>query len=286
MKTFIALVMIMILMISQPAFAENSVDGGPILKLNEYSFLYANESSFYIENGRVMVPVNLAEDFMGAIVDQINDEVTLSMSGNTVVLNLNSNIAMIDGKIVPMDNPMTLNVDTKIIYVPIRILIDSFGFAATWDNEWKQLYLEDARFLKTEKGLFMKEVDWESRSENIDNWSAFRVNSFNLDESIYVDESGVETHRGTIDIQIQNVTDELIPEGKQDFAYWIFTNGSIQTSGSGVRIYYEKRPEVKKDEIFNKELPFTFFASTGYKRIEYIIVWPKTLIKVKVDGNY
>lgn len=241
-----------------------------ILELNHYEIVYAFNSPIFMQDNRVMVPLKLIEEIIGADVTENDDIISIYFSGKQVRLNKKMNVVNIDG--------MNSRLDTRIIvsennhtYIPLRVLIDSFDFKTEWNNEYKQVTIDDERLLKTSKMDFIQEIDWDGQPDNVENPNAFQILSFTVGTRNLVEE--VEH---LIKIKYRNVTGEKIDEGKTDLIYWILSDGQTTTKSGGARTIYEARPEVDVNQIINKEISVTRPTDNQYKEIDYIILWPRT----------
>jgi hypothetical protein len=223
-----------------------------------------------------MVPIDMAEELLGASIKQKDDAITISLGKDTISLLTNSNIVRYNDKKVELDTPSYVDQDTGAIFIPIRILIDGFGFEAHWDNNWKHLSIQDERIMKTETLQLIADFDSNGWEESVDNPFAFRIRSIHTERM--EDDSRIEYKFA---IGLQNITGETIPKGKTDIAYWIMTNNSFRTNFVGSIGASDERPPVVVDEIIMKEFTDSLFKGNNEELIDYLILWPRTSVEVK-----
>lgn len=77
-----------------------------------------------MRNNRTMVPLRVISENLGAKVNWSNTEVTLTKGDMKVILTLNSNIAVLNGKRVQMDVKAYTN--NNRIFVPLRFIAETF----------------------------------------------------------------------------------------------------------------------------------------------------------------
>lgn len=275
-KVMMSILLILLLLNAAAPHACAEVVAEPVqvvVKLNQYSIIYANNSPIFIDNGRVMIPVNMVEDMMGAQVDYGGDIIKISLSGKTILLCVNSDMVIMDGQAAGIGCPVVRNAKTLVPYMPIRVLLECFGFEASWDNDWKRLEICDERIMKTERVELMRELDWDGRVEKVENADAFAIKDFSL---VHADQNDTMMEYG-LRVQLVNQTGHIIPVDKQDIAYWIFEQGKIQSLSGGARTGHGPMPEVADGEMFHKDISISSSEDKQKADIEYIILWPRTL---------
>ncbi|CAM3707333.1 copper amine oxidase N-terminal domain-containing protein [Marinicrinis lubricantis] len=89
---------------------------------------YANEDQ------RVMVPVRVVSEGLGAKVDwnQAENKVTITKDEKVVQLTANQKTAVVNGKTVQFDTNMT--VKKQRVYVPLRFVSEALGQSVMWDS--------------------------------------------------------------------------------------------------------------------------------------------------------
>lgn len=101
-----------------------------------------------IKNNRTMVPLRVISENLGAKVNWSESEIVLTKSKVKVILQLNSNAAVINGKTVPLDvKPYLKNNRTM---VPLRFIAEMFDCNVSYSNfavsiETKPLVINDIK---------------------------------------------------------------------------------------------------------------------------------------------
>lgn len=101
-----------------------------------------------IKNNRTMVPLRVISENLGAKVNWSESEIVLTNSKVNVILQLNSNTAVINGKTVPLDvKPYLKNNRTM---VPLRFIAEMFDCNVSYSNfavsiETKPLVINDLK---------------------------------------------------------------------------------------------------------------------------------------------
>lgn len=273
MRKFItAFMMIMLLLIAQPAYAESSTYGDPVLKLNEYSFVYAFDSHLYLEKNRLMVPVELVREFMGADINYAGDTITITLSGGELLLNVGSDMAIVNGETTKLDSAVKRNTTNEMPYIPIRVVLDAFGFTATWDNQWKRLEIMDDRLMVSESAEFFKQFDMLGSSGLVNPDYPCGITKVEVK-----DKGPAEPNSYSVNFYYQNKTGQDIPAGKLDIQYWILEEHSVQTSAGGAKTFNQNRPDLAKGAACFDKVSVYCMEHDGIADIEYIILWPRTL---------
>lgn len=283
-KKVLAILMIAVLglgILPTTAISSTELESKPVvIQLNQYSVLYAYDSPIRIQNNRIMVPIDMAEELLGASTKQMSDAYTMSLGNDTISLSVNSNIVSYNGKSVEVDTKPYVDQETKTVFIPIRTLIDGFGFEAHWDNTWKQLSIQDERIMNTETLQLIAEFDSDGWEGSVDNPTAFRIRSFQTERK--EDDSRIQYK---FIIELQNITGETIPQGKMDIAYWIMTDKSFSTNSIGSIGASDERPPVGVDETIKKEITDAIFKENSEYLVDYLILWPRTSVKEKKPLN-
>jgi hypothetical protein len=84
-------------------------------------------------NGRVMVPLRGVFEHMGAYVewDATNNEVRVSDDGTMCVLRIGSNVATVNGSVIPIDAAPIMHRGRTM--VPLRFISETFGHDVFWN---------------------------------------------------------------------------------------------------------------------------------------------------------
>lgn len=125
-KVFSGIFLVLILMFtSLPTYAAN-------IKIKVDGVAIPSDVSPEIRNNRVMVPLRVISENLGAKVHWSNSEITLTKNKMQVLLKLNSNTAVKNGKTVLLDvKPYIMN---GRIFVPIRFLAETFDCNVNYKN--------------------------------------------------------------------------------------------------------------------------------------------------------
>ncbi len=141
--------------VMKPLFAPDSLAPSPLgapvlLKLNDTYLLYSYPTPPFIDaTGHIMVPVGIMGQLLGAEVsyDLEGKVATLTRLGRSLYLSVGSDEAYLD------DRPVELGVaprllDKDVLVVPIRVLLESFDIAFTWDDATRTLALHGTAILQ------------------------------------------------------------------------------------------------------------------------------------------
>lgn len=118
-----------------------------LLQLNGSYILYSSQEMPYIDkNNRILVPIRLVGDLMGADVnsDAKKKVAKLTFNDTDLELQLNSKIARVPGKTMTMDTTPAEKNGT--ILVPVRVLAEAFKIPFKWNSKFKIVSLDDERF--------------------------------------------------------------------------------------------------------------------------------------------
>ncbi len=147
------LILSIFLIISSSAFAFNiTIDGetkeytGPNVKLvlNKEPFtIEENQMPPVIIDGRTLVPVREIFETLGGKVDWDNEtkKVTVWMDENTIELEINSQLAGVNGVAKDLDVPAKI-INNKTM-VPVRFISENCGLSVNWDDETKTVSVEN-----------------------------------------------------------------------------------------------------------------------------------------------
>ena len=88
----------------------------------------------HIVNDRIMLPVRFVAENLEAEVqwDEENRIVTIIKDDKTIVLYIDKDVALVDGKEVKLDSPAYIKYDRT--FVPIRFVAESFGEKVEWNG--------------------------------------------------------------------------------------------------------------------------------------------------------
>jgi copper amine oxidase-like protein len=144
-KKILILVLILTLAITSSAFA---VD----VKINEVDVQYNNDSGFpFIDKqGRTQVPLRATMESFGATVewDQASLTATVEKDGISVKVPIGKSIIYIDG--VEVANDTVAQIKENRTYLPVRVVLESFGYTVSWENNNVVATIAEESVLKSE----------------------------------------------------------------------------------------------------------------------------------------
>ncbi|WP_339209195.1 copper amine oxidase N-terminal domain-containing protein [Paenibacillus sp. FSL K6-3182] len=127
-KVFSGVFLALILIIT----SSTTYAAGTNIKIKVDGFVIASDVKPEIKNNRIMVPLRVISENLGAKVNWSNSEITLTKSEIKVTLKLNSSTAVINGKTVLLDvKPFIKNNRT---IVPLRFISEAFGCTVNHKN--------------------------------------------------------------------------------------------------------------------------------------------------------
>ncbi len=96
-----------------------------------------------VKEQRIMVPIRAIAEALGADVEWVPDsnQVVLTRAGSTVVMTLDSTIAMVDGKPVKMD--VAPYADQNRSYIPVRYVSEFFGQTVSWNQDSRRVDISE-----------------------------------------------------------------------------------------------------------------------------------------------
>lgn len=99
-----------------------------------------------IVDGRTMVPIRFIGEALNAKVewDGVNKQATVSLKDRNIVLTLEKNTALVDGKQVALDVPPTI-VNGRT-FVPLRFISENMGLFIKYTAETKTIEISDKDF--------------------------------------------------------------------------------------------------------------------------------------------
>jgi len=115
-----------------PAAAASAADAQAIdviLNGKKIAFTDARPIS---DHGRVLVPLRVVSENLGAKVDYKNNVVSISQGTKTIGLTIGSKTATVGGKSVTLDSPPY--VKSSRVYVPLRFVSEQLGQKVEWDD--------------------------------------------------------------------------------------------------------------------------------------------------------
>lgn len=109
--------------------------------------IYVNQDELYfknkpyIKNGITNIPIREYCEFIGAEViwRQENRGITIKLGEKEIILHINDNKAIINGKEKKFDSEILL-ID-GIAYGPLRLISESLGYKILWDGEYKDIFI-------------------------------------------------------------------------------------------------------------------------------------------------
>jgi hypothetical protein len=219
-----------------------------------------------------MVPVELMRDLMGANVNYAGDIINIFLPGKEILLCVGSDMAVMNGKTVKLDCVVMRNPANEIPYVPIRLILDAFGFEATWDSQWKRVEILDDRLMTSDRATLLGELDMLGKSGNVDDADPCGI------EKVEIKNSGpVNPDSFDIRFYYQNKTGQDIPAEKLDFQYWILQANGVQTSAGGAKTFNQHRPALAAGGSNIDKITAQRKFDDSKIDFDYIILWARTL---------
>jgi len=98
-----------------------------------------------IENNRTLVPIRFISEQMGAKVtwNEVKKQVTIVQSSKTIVLTINSNKVLVNGKTTPIDVPAKIIQDRTM--VPVRFVSEQLGYSVEWVAESQKVVIFNSK---------------------------------------------------------------------------------------------------------------------------------------------
>ncbi|WP_438350222.1 stalk domain-containing protein [Paenibacillus sp. FA6] len=115
----------------------NAADSIPIYIYNDK---IQNNLAPIVEQGRVLVPIRVVSEALGAKVewDKKENKVTVRKWAESVILTIGKNTASVDGKFAE-SGVISLDVSAKLennrVFVPLRFLSELYGYRINWDGK-------------------------------------------------------------------------------------------------------------------------------------------------------
>ncbi len=147
MKKLFALILIavMLFMTCRAAVVEVNIGGIRVnsVRDGEIKTILLEEVPFVNESGRTMVPVRAISESFGASVswDGEKQEVKIVNGDNTIILYIDSNKALFNGKEILLDSAPVIKGGRT--FVPLRFIGESFGYNINYVATTKQIIIDD-----------------------------------------------------------------------------------------------------------------------------------------------
>lgn len=122
------------------ALKDFSID--TFLNGTEIDYSQYDEVKPVIKEGRTIVPVRALTEALGATVDYDNETrtITITKDDTTIVMNLDLNIAYVNGEQVTLD-VKPVNIKGRAL-VPIRFVAECFKLEVEWDGDSQTIVIE------------------------------------------------------------------------------------------------------------------------------------------------
>ncbi len=145
--------------LTNPPSAAAANSGSQVfLKLNQYHILHTHPVAPFIDpTGHLMVPIPIVPELMGltVTVDSTGRQVTLSYRETSLHLSVGSSIGEIrygpstgqPPRRVEVTPAPKLHEPSGRLLVPIKVLLEAFGFRASWDPGLRILLVRDPRIM-------------------------------------------------------------------------------------------------------------------------------------------
>ncbi len=102
-----------------------------------------NQTSPVIVNGSTFVPISAIIKSLGGTVtwDAADQEVTITLNGTSIVLNIGNKTATVNGAATTLDDAPYISVTGRTM-LPLRFITESLGHTANWDASSKTITIQ------------------------------------------------------------------------------------------------------------------------------------------------
>ncbi len=207
------------------------------------------EAQSFIHNSRIMVPVRLVSEVLGAKVEWVNDENII------IIYDEDKTLYIPIGEYQYVDNGYDVDMDVEAFikdsraYVPIKFVSNALDVKLEWigsENDKGMLFLFSAKFSQNEQkekiDQILKEYELNERSLNLS-----EINAINLLNTLKIDELDIEAI-STLkenEFQVKYDVDKII-EDSVLFLYSLSKKGDAKLN----TLLEEKTDGESKEEIF------------------------------------
>jgi hypothetical protein len=232
-----------------------------LLKINDYFVAYTAPKPPYLDlHYRMMIPLRSISKLIGAKVgyDGKNKTATISMDDKKVIFTIGSKTVTVNGTADQMDTIPVL--DQNSMFIPISVLANHLGIQNSWDQANHLYTLTGDNLMQTDIIKYALE-DLEGGAKiappgKIISNDAFRLVSYTYD-----------TTKGNFTVKAKNITGTDIPEGAEDVAPYILTDG-VQFLNPN-----RERPAVEKDGVLEVSIKSVGLNQNGsLSSVEYLLV--------------
>jgi hypothetical protein len=108
----------------------------------------------YITNGRVLIPIRVATEALGAKVDWDNatKTVTISRAGKEIIMVIDKEYAIVNGEHITLDVPPCIT--SGATFLPLRFLSEQFSQRVDWDSTDRTVRIsENMSFAKEDSNI-------------------------------------------------------------------------------------------------------------------------------------
>ncbi len=219
-----------------------------------------------IINDRTLVPMRTIFEALGATVywDDNAQKITAKDQNTMVVMQINSNILLVNGNAITLDVPPQL-VDERTL-VPIRAVAESFNCNVLWDDDFNGVVISDILHFNTSDDAHNYLTNWllhngTTFAEYI--YVGCKINeNENIEIQYYPEGDTISFAYTTFDFENQDVTLTRITLEKTNTIYpnpTIYTSGSTQTFIQGAI----------NREMHNNNYPLSYETSREVKTGEF-----------------
>ncbi|THF83816.1 stalk domain-containing protein [Cohnella fermenti] len=199
----------------------------------------------YADSGRVLVPLRVVSENLGAKVDYSNNVVTISQGSSVVKLTIGSKTASVNGKAVSLDSVPT--VKSSRVFVPLRFVSEQLGQAVDWDSVDQYVWIGEKTLPNIENTIPVESTD------------AYKVLYRQTPDLINYDASG----RTTIQVLDEASFPIYIPYG--------FSTDTLDLSRWDKQLYSFSLVQIDKENFFRVHysgysLAICLLGNDGYPR--------------------
>ncbi|MCT4509598.1 MAG: stalk domain-containing protein [Tepidibacter sp.] len=118
-----------------------------------------------VKEGRTLLPVRgIAEGLKADISwDGETNEVTITKDGKNIVLKIDSNVAIVDGKEVELDSKAEIMNGRTVI--PVRFVAENLGLKVKWDSEEESIEIEEEGSETIDETITEEDIEKELETE-------------------------------------------------------------------------------------------------------------------------
>jgi hypothetical protein len=185
------------------ALGQEPIRAPVLIKFNDYYLLYSSPvSPFISEQGRIIVPLKVISQVLGieVIYHRASGSATIKGWGKVIDIVADSKIANLGDQAVFLDVPVQYSQPHREFLVPIRFLLNSFGFSFEWDGEHRLLTILHENLIQ---------------DPDITSTFSIRIPSFYQDTSILIPTKIKLSDDHLLSLSLENVSETSLAKDSQ-----------------------------------------------------------------------